>query len=389
MAQAVIRARTDLDASGFQKGISAMQASATKLKGFVAGAFSVGAIATLAKSTISAGGNIADMADNLRVTTDELQALEYGFRNAGAEAGQVVALLEKLRAASATAAMEGEASEVAKHFEALGISLEEVSDLTNAQKLERIAQAYVKSGENAATYASVLALLGKQGNKTENALVALGKEGVSGFLMEALNAGTVASEAAIRAADKADDKLGNAIAVAKRAAIEVAGVVADEPDKQGPRRKQSELDAEVRAVEQRKKDEAEAAKIREDTAQRMEKHNAKMMTDSERMVFLIGEMRRLDALSAAYFGEELELAKIESQIADAKMELEDLQRSAEEDRPERDERRFDDLRRIGGNLAGRLTQDPRVELKKVAKTADEQLKVLQDISRKIGQGASF
>lgn len=389
MAQAVIRAKTDLDASGFQKGISAMQSSAAKLKGFVAGAFSVGAVAALAKSTISAGGDIADMADNLRVTTDELQALEFGFRNAGAEAGQVVALLEKLKTVSAQAALEGESSEAAKNFEALGISLEEVSDLTNAEKLERIAKAYNASGKSAAVYASVLGLLGKQGNKTESALVALGEQGVSGFLMDALNAGTVASEAAIRAADKADDKLQNMIAAAKRAAIEVAGVVADEPEKKLGGKKQSELDAEVRAVEQRKKDEAEAAKIREDTAQRMEKHNAKMMSDSERMVFLMGEVRRLDALSAAYFGEELELAKIESQIADAKIELDELKRQSDSVDMERDDRRFDDLRRIGGNLAGRMSQDPRIEMKKVAKTADEQLRVLQDISRKIGQGASF
>lgn len=389
MAQAVIRARTDLDASGFQKGISAMQAGAMKLKGFVAGAFSVGAIAALAKGTISAGGDIADMADNLRVTTDELQALEFGFRNAGAEAGQVVSLLERIKSTSATAAMEGDASSAAKAYAALGISLEEISDLTSAEKLERIAKAYNDSGKSAAVYASVLDILGKQGNKTENALVALGEQGVGGFLMDALNAGTVASEAAVRAADKADDKLNNLIAAAKRAAIEVAGVGADDPEPKPEGRKQSEIDAEVRAENKKRENEKEAAKLREETAQKLEKHNAKMMSDSERMVFLIGEMRRLDALTAAYFGDDLELAKIESQIADAKIELEDMKRQAESEKPEVEAMRYDELRRIGGNLAGAQSRDPREELKKARKTADEQLAVLQEINRKVGQGASL
>lgn len=145
MAQAVIRAKTDLDASGFQRGINSMQAGAMKLKGFVAGAFSVGAIAALGKATISAGGDIADMADNIGVTTDELQALQFGFRNAGAEAGALEQILFKIKQQSADAALEGEASSAAKAFKALGIELDEVSNLTQAEKLEKIARAFVRA----------------------------------------------------------------------------------------------------------------------------------------------------------------------------------------------------------------------------------------------------
>lgn len=219
----------------------------------------------------------------------------------------------------------------------------------------------------------------------------LGREGVGGFLMSALDAGNVVSEAAIRAADKADDKLQNVIKSAQRAAIEVTGTFADEPDGKPPGPKKSDIDAQIRAQRQANSENAAADELRKSTAEKLARHNEKMMSDSERMVFLMGELRRLNETVLAFDAGQLEMAKLEAAKADAQIELDELKRQVgEAESKQEDSPRFDDLRRIGGNLFSRaLSQDPRTEQKKLVKTADQQLEELKNISRKVGSGATF
>lgn len=97
MAQAVIRARTDLDASGFNKGISAMQASATRLKGFVAGAFSVGAMAGFTKHSLDLAGNLNDVADQFGMTASEVDGFTRAVQNAGGSSKTASTILNALK----------------------------------------------------------------------------------------------------------------------------------------------------------------------------------------------------------------------------------------------------------------------------------------------------
>lgn len=391
MAQAVIRARTDLDASGFNKGIQSMQASAMKLKGFVAGAFSVGAIAALAKSTVSAGGDMADLADNLSITTTQLQALQYGFRNTGSDAETMATMLSHLKAKAADAAKEG-GGPLVDTFARLGINLEEISDLNPAEQMERIAHSLAMAGENGVVLSDVIDLVGKSGKKATNAITELGKQGLESLIVEAMEAGNVATEKAVRSADKLDDKLGNITQKARVAAINLAGIGADdlpeEPTTQGP--KKSAIAAQLREAAQLAKDIEEAEKLRLDTAEKLAAHTEKQKSDTEKIVDLMAELRELNSTVLAYDAGELEKAKLEAAKAAAQIQLDELMSAvsdAEKTSPER--QRFDDLRRIGGNLAGGMSKDPRVEMKKLTKTADLQLAELQNISRKIGTGASF
>ena len=86
-----VNLKFSLDSSGIKKGIARAQAS---IAGFVKNAISqFGAIAgaagfgMLSKSAIDLGSRISDMATQLNMGTDELQALEFAANEAGVEIG--------------------------------------------------------------------------------------------------------------------------------------------------------------------------------------------------------------------------------------------------------------------------------------------------------------
>lgn len=179
MAQAVIRARTDLDASGFQKGISAMQASATRLKGFVAGAFSLGAVAAFANASIQYATKFQDFADQVGVTASEAEGFSRALVNVGGSAEKALGILNKLYEAQQNIADE----ETAAAFLRFGLSADSVRAKSLPQLLEALGQGIDKVGALGAAQELV-------GNKSAPVFIAALRQGaaeLSKFNNESVN----------------------------------------------------------------------------------------------------------------------------------------------------------------------------------------------------------
>ena len=106
MSEAV-RARMELDATGFQQGLAkagaSLNAFATgqlgSIKGMLAGAFTVGAIGRLATDAISLGGKFDDLSKRTGISAEELQRLDYAAQQNGSSIEAMVGGLQKLAVA--------------------------------------------------------------------------------------------------------------------------------------------------------------------------------------------------------------------------------------------------------------------------------------------------
>ncbi len=151
MAKARIQGRVDMDASSvgtaLSKASSQASAFAVKMRGIgkgLAGAFTAGAAIGLGKAIVSDADRIADLAANVGVTTDELQAFEASARVSGASAQKLGASLEKLAMVQGNIA-SGEAEKAIEALQALGVSAEDAT-LPIGELFQRIANGFKATG---------------------------------------------------------------------------------------------------------------------------------------------------------------------------------------------------------------------------------------------------
>lgn len=111
------------DGSGFDRMMSRAHMSAKNLgsqaiaplKTLIAGAFTVGAISTMARKTADFADRIDETSSRLGVATDKLQEWEYAAKQSGASAEQLLNFIEKLTLAAADPAKT-------KFFEQMGFN---------------------------------------------------------------------------------------------------------------------------------------------------------------------------------------------------------------------------------------------------------------------------
>ena len=178
MARAKVRAEIDLDGRKFSQGVTKAK---TEVKGFgkqigglktlVAGAFSVGLVGRFARSVISLGSELSDLADQAGLTADEFQALEFAVLDAGGKSGLVTKTMVKLQQ-SIGAANSGLASYV-DAFGRLGIEMDDLTGKSGPELLEMLAKAdsvtrdydlsLILGARNASRMTEVLRKLGTDG----------------------------------------------------------------------------------------------------------------------------------------------------------------------------------------------------------------------------------
>ena len=145
MATFSILAKLGLDTSTFD---SKFGGAISGVKGRIAAAFGVGAIALYTKKAIENASAINDQSAALRVSTKFFQEVQYASKQAGIEMGTFEGILKRMQVSQANAILNPSGAE-ANAFAALGISLKELSGLNPEQLFVRLESASAKAGVSA------------------------------------------------------------------------------------------------------------------------------------------------------------------------------------------------------------------------------------------------
>lgn len=213
MASAQLKALLGMDTAEFQKKMDGATAKTKDFQGqmgsvgkSIAQAFSVVAIANFAKTMADQVGILKDTADNLTITTDSLQALNFVSKQNGVETNQMVTVLGKLKKA------QGEVVALNKPMTealtTLGIKAEDFVGLSVDVAVERLGQAYTQANGSAEAFEAVATLIGdKAGPRLMSTLEQIGKVGLKSITDNAKEAGQVLGQELIERADTAADQL--------------------------------------------------------------------------------------------------------------------------------------------------------------------------------------
>lgn len=198
MAEAVVRARTDLDASGFQRGVASMSAGAAQLKGMIAGAFSVGAVVSFGKSIVNMASDLKDASQITGLATESLQALEQVARESGGDIDKLRNALVKIRDIQ-----DNPSGATLKAFERLGIDAVQLATSSMPQLIEAMAKGYAATNDLGAIsdIVGTRNLLG-----FEDALKRVAENGLGALTQSMKDAGRVMSEDLVDQLDEAEDR---------------------------------------------------------------------------------------------------------------------------------------------------------------------------------------
>lgn len=138
-----LKVNTELDGAGMIRGMNQIQGNVKNwsgaIKGYVASAFSVGAITQLGRSTADYFAGVGDSAERLDVAVDKLQALVHVAKLAGKEIGDVERLLNSISNAQVEAITNPD-SQAAKSFASMGMSRSQLDNMGISEVVQRMAQ---------------------------------------------------------------------------------------------------------------------------------------------------------------------------------------------------------------------------------------------------------
>jgi len=152
MAFMSILARLGLDSSGFQAGVNQAESAAkglgesinSELKGQLASAFSVAAVAAAGKAVMDYADKIGNMSDRLGISTDELQRFDYAARQSGSSLETFQGVFEKLSVAREEA-LEGN-EKIVESFARLGVAMDDLKNRRLDELIKIIART-VQAGD--------------------------------------------------------------------------------------------------------------------------------------------------------------------------------------------------------------------------------------------------
>jgi hypothetical protein len=178
MARAELKARATLDNTGFQRGVAGMQQSVQgfasgqmrQLGGMIGSAFAVGAVVNFAKRTMEAADNMQDMARNLGIGIEQMQALQLMAQRTGSSAEYMNGVLMR-------AAKEG-------------------------VKIEDVAKAYMGVEGSSVSLEQAHRVLGRQAAQLNDTMNQLANDGLDSVTQKLLQNNQIMSEDSVNAAAK-------------------------------------------------------------------------------------------------------------------------------------------------------------------------------------------
>lgn len=127
--------------------------------GALSGGLTLG-LSMIGREAISLGSKISDLAARTRTTAEEFQVLRDYARDAGVDMGTLERGLRNVTNRMQQA-LDGNTT-YRRSVERLGLSLEDMSSLSTAERLKAVAQAYVDSGRSAEAFTDVAQILGER-----------------------------------------------------------------------------------------------------------------------------------------------------------------------------------------------------------------------------------
>ncbi len=210
---------------GIQKALNKIDSSVSGLTGSfskLVPVLSVAAILSFGKTALSAAGAIGEMAEQVGLSTDELQSYEFAAVKAGVKSEELQQAFQRLRNAIGEAA-QGSTQQI-KAFEKLGVGVLDVNGKVRSSNdvFRDLAKAYTEAEDKAQFFANAQDVLGRGAQKLAP-LLANGADGVDRFVESAKAAGVVLSKDLIEQADAAADRVDAlGVQLSKTAQIAVA-----------------------------------------------------------------------------------------------------------------------------------------------------------------------
>ncbi len=208
----------DKSVAGFATRTQSMVSSIFSLKTALLG-LATGAVAKFVESNIRSVAAMADTADRLGLTTDELQQFQYAAKIAGVENEELTKAFEQFnkRLGESKSGITGSESALYR----LGITLDQVKKLSPADAFKLVAEK-LADVQNVTQRANIEAeLFGKTGLKLDN-IFRLGADGLAKLANEAQRLGLVLDKETIGKAREADDELDRMGTALKVAAAKMA-----------------------------------------------------------------------------------------------------------------------------------------------------------------------
>jgi hypothetical protein len=171
-----INVKLGLDASGLQKGVQTAKSAISGLAVAATIAATVGGAFRGMYAAMEAGGALVDLSARTGVAIDKLMVLEMAFKQAGMGAEDVGPAIAKLQK-SIAAAGQGNA-EAASKFVELGISINDIQNLSPDEQFAKIGDAIGKIGNPTQRAAAAMDIFGKSGAKLLSVFSAGGLEDI-------------------------------------------------------------------------------------------------------------------------------------------------------------------------------------------------------------------
>lgn len=211
--RAEIKAKVRMDSSSVDKQLSKAERRARKFQNTtkavgrsIGQAFAVGAIANFANEAVQLGSTLSDMAVGVGLNVETFQALSLAARDAGAQEGQLVNALARLKDAQGRV-IEGDKTMI-EAFQKLGLSAQDVVESDMEGLFTRVADGLTKSGNSALEFSAVAELIGtRNAPRLVEALNRVSEEGFDKLSASAKASGQVIDEDTIKRLDELADQL--------------------------------------------------------------------------------------------------------------------------------------------------------------------------------------
>jgi hypothetical protein len=211
------RRQAQTDTSAIAKSVDGIN---SKLKAFGTG-LSLAALGSVAKRALDYASSLGEVAQQLGVTTKDLQTYRFAASQVGIEQEAMDKGLQKLTQNMGKAEVGSKPLQAA--FAAIGISLADLKGKTAGDTIPKIADGLSKIPDPARRAAVEVALFGKAGQQLDT-LLAGGSRGINQLAAEAEKLGIVLSNKQIQDADALADKLS---ALKQVLEARIAGTIAD------------------------------------------------------------------------------------------------------------------------------------------------------------------
>lgn len=206
--------------SGINKSMGLLKSG---LIGLASG-LSIGLFIRGIQGALDYAGSLAEVSQQLGVTTKDLQVLRFAAGQVGVSQEQLETGLSKLTITLGKVAAGAKAP--AEALKAIGLNAQEIARMDTGDAFRAIADGLANVANRAERAAVEVALFGKTGSKLDN-LLAGGSGAINELSAAAERLGIVLSDEQIRKADETADKLA---AMKTVLSARIAGVVADNAD---------------------------------------------------------------------------------------------------------------------------------------------------------------